>query len=223
MKTRNEMFAEFQREFDKKRLKELWGVILFLEAILAMIGACFVIAIFMPDSKIDDIRLPFFVLGGMAILFLLLGFIMPLFQDKHNKKSEFNANIIKKRLTEQKAILSKEYSDLEKAWEGAKKLAESAKVWADLFPNASELRGQEASLNNAYERFNALGLDPQHGAYLLAMLKLSTTKFNDLDAKLQNLANKIIELTDQIDFYDEVSERTYWHYLKSFKWLKRIK
>lgn len=207
--------------FDKKRFNEFWGPIFFMEAILAMIGACFVLAIFMPDSQIDNVRPPFFVLGGMAILCLLLGVLIPLFNDKRNEKSEFNVDMISKRLRTQKSILFKKQFAISQQWQTAKKLAEIGKSWADLFPSNLESSSQKENLNNAYAKFNELGLDTEHGAYLLAMLKSSEFNFNKLDTILNEIKNKIIELQNELEFYEDLDERTYWQYFKSKKWLKK--
>ena len=213
MKTRDQIFAEFQREFDKKRLKDFWGAILFMEAILAMIGACFVIAIFMPDSKIDDIRPPFFVLGGMAIIILLLGFIVPLFHEKRNSKSEFHVENIIARLRVEHESITKKLSGLEKPIVQSRSNHKYA-ILIESYLLLSPLRLAEITGGEHEWSFRF---------FIGSIVEETQKQQTGLQNQFNTLQNQLNELSFKIEFYLQVSERTYWRYLRSFKWLKIIK
>ena len=214
MKTQNQMFAEFQREFDKKRLKDFWGAILFLETILAMIAACFVIAIFMPDSKVDDVRPPFFVLGGMAILFLIFGFVFPLFHEKHNPKSEFHVDNIIARLVEEQRILLDKKTAVEEYLKAATAKANNDKIWVDYFYNSPESEARQEKFPGGLANL----------VYVIPTAEESARKEIKLEEQFDSIQKLIDNLENKRDFYYlHTNEKTFAQYLKSFKWLKRIK
>ena len=209
MKTRNQTFAELQKEFDKKRLKEFWGPILFLEAILAMLVVCFVIAMIMPDSKIDDVRPIIFVLGGMALLFLLLGFIVPLFHEKRNKKSEFHVEHIMARLVDEHRVLLEKKSVVEVNLKDQSQQAEYGKFLAEYL----ECHDVQAYAPGRKEWTDYAIKKAEEDIEKRCLIQ---KEFDEIEVQLHQLEIKY-------DFYTQVDERTFWQYLKSWKWLKRIR
>jgi hypothetical protein len=214
MKTQNQMFAEFQKEFDKKRLKEFWWPILFLEAILAMLAMCFLFAMLMPDSNKDNVGSAFSVLIFFAILFLVMGFIVPLFHEKRNKKSEFHVGHIITRLIDERLALLNKKAVVEEQLKAATSKANNGRFWVEYFYNDPKSEARQDKFSGG---LSALG-------YILSTSEEANKQEADLKTQFDTIQKLIDQLGVKRDFYHlYVNERTYWDYLKSFKWLKRIR
>jgi hypothetical protein len=58
--------------------------------------------------------------------------------------------------------------------------------------------------------------------YIVGLAKMDMEKVRQTEKEIESIQNQIYELEIKVEFYDQISEKTFYQYLWSFKWLKKI-
>jgi len=64
--------------------------------------------------------------------------------------------------------------------------------------------------------------EPIWPQYIIGIAKKNEEQFRKLQKQDEELDDNIARYQQNIDFYDQIPEKTFWQYLRSGKWLKKI-
>lgn len=196
MKTREELFIEFQKELEKKRKWKFWSLVLLISIVVTV----YLMSIFNSYGFVIVCIIPF----AFILSILGLGILESLFPDEANYFS-----IEKLSIKMQLGLMSKRternvnYDFLQTA----KKRLEKSKSFVDL------MRSNELTI---------ITPDPIWLQYIIGLSEMEEEKVKNLQKEFDELENKIYEWEVIIQFYDQVSEKNFCQYFWSFKWLKKI-
>jgi hypothetical protein len=59
--------------------------------------------------------------------------------------------------------------------------------------------------------------------YIISLIKREEEESEKAQQELEKIQNQIYELETKIDFYYLIPEENFWQYLRSMKWIKKVK
>lgn len=205
MKTREELFTEFQREFDKKRKWNLLAPVLITSLFLSLL---------ISGASIQDLgykALFLFIIFFVLLFILVILIANPLIGN--NEDEYFSIKKLKKFISNTRLSLINKRDTKYKPLEIAKKEHQDAKYWVDYFYHDPESSKRREDVCSPKENLG----------YLVIASMTAAKKVQELQKEFDELENQIYELEIKLEFCDQVPEKTYWQYLWSWKWLKRIR
>lgn len=203
MKTQDELFAQFQKEFEKKRKRGLIGVLfnllfslLFIVGMLAM--EYLIVLIYLQERLSAPAKslfwLIFFTVVIVFIICMAIWITISAYTDKYN---------IKKLLKEKQDYLQKQIELRNENW-----------GFRDIItvPNIRPFKCiyDEKSITIWIMLARRYGVD--HDFQVLAKI----------DDEISKQCNEIQETEVWIQVYKHANEKNFWQYLRSGKWHKKI-
>jgi hypothetical protein len=210
METREKLFYQFQKEFDKKRKRSLIALIpeipiwLCLIYLLSKISVFIVKAHFRGDFIDDSLGLEIFMILMTACLLLLLIAIIVLphqfFLSGYNKKS------LMKETVSKLDTLAKKKKSLETKAEPSKERFLDTLAFSNWMCSPEIAVLVMGNWNN----------------YVGEIVSDSEQDISSQQKAIDAVVKYIQEAEIRLDVYSSVPEKNFWQYLKSKKWLKKI-
>ena len=203
-----EVFTKMETEFEKKRRRSIWYILLFLGAsiILLPIGAW---GLYIIECLIQSGRTEFTNQETIA-LYLGIGCIpitAILLYEAIVRARHFN--VVKKPKTLKAVIKSK--------------MHEASAVEKRLIARKSKLVTKE-NLSWWIKSIKEIIKVPDYkwAYFIAAMIREEKARVQQLQEAFDTLDEDIIILEAQLRYYNQVQEKTFWQYVTSKKWLKKI-
>lgn len=194
MKTREELFAQFHKEFEKKRKWELLVPSLITSLLIGIVAS---IASF---QYLGYGAILFFIIA-IILVFILYALIYLFISDE-----SYSIEKRKEEVSMYKARQINKQHMIRDILEAAKK-------------ESNKLQSFIAWLGS--NDVKILSPNPLWSGYIIALSEAKEKKVQELQSKVDELENEIYEWGVRLEFYDQVREKTYWQYVRSMKWLKK--
>ena len=213
MKTREELLVKIKTEFEKDRkknvrqLRYLLPFWLCLIAVLALEEIKIIhdlfSGVFSKEHGYGIVALMIFV--ALLILFLLWGLVYVLPRILYTE----DYNIVHLKEIEQKSIahIEQKKSDLEE----------------QLVPIRTKAKSQQAFVEWLQsDDVHIITPEPIWPSYIVTIAKNSANNLKAQKHQLEKVLDELLEAQVRLEFYDMVAEKTFWQYIKSKKWLKKL-
>jgi hypothetical protein len=198
MKTKQELFDQFQYEFDRKRRSSIW----FSLIIAHIVGGLYVGLLVSTLPYPWVLKIVFVMIA--EIILLVMSFLVTITEDSKNfnSKSLNNDTIAKLENLKSDVSLLKTYQTEQQE-------------------HLDKKNGIIAYMQNP--EVTVVTPNPIWPNYIIGMAKMDEEKIADFQKEIEIKKNLIHEFEIKLQFYDQVPEKNFWQYIKSMKWTKKIK
>ncbi|MCF7834887.1 hypothetical protein K9M48_02415 [Candidatus Gracilibacteria bacterium] len=196
MKTRENLFIEFQRELEKKRKRNFLSQNLITSLFIASV-------VTIASFQYFGYGVILFFIVAFILFFFLVALLTPIID------GEWDYSI--KKL---KDYFSQEIQK-------AKNLEESYKHH---FIQEKEKAEKSQAFVSWMDDTEVKIITPNlvWPNYIVGLAKMDIEKVRQTEKEIENIQNQIYEFETKVEFYDQIPEKTFYQYFWSFKWLKKI-